>query len=412
MIIKKIIPFIFILSLVSGCNGNSSSTEEPTSPSTSTTTTSEQPTPKKKGLIPEVGEVRELFSPGPVIETRIYNYCPTVFIENGEEHVYYCTNQIDGNVTDFIGYRKGVLRNEEVTFTSNSFVLSHGSGGSWDSRHDCDPSVIKGEFKFHGKTYNYLMAYLGCLTSNSKLNETGIAVSETPEGPWIKCDYKLDGETKINPIVPYSDFGITNAWGTGQPSLVSVDKKGRVLLFTTIGSETGTYTNIREYDFSDIDNYQLIRQKLKIKEDGIRYTSTGGGFINNADFAYDETNRRFLMVKGRQFFGKDGLTPDFIADTLDVYYIEDTEGTNIGDVFFLGNASSKIWRHINYIDQSKTGFLRNHNACLITDPYGHHIMEDNKLGVAFARSDEGQSSNWSYLSTYRIYATSVAYPNN
>ena len=117
------------------------------------------------------------------------------------------------------------------------------------------------------------------------------------------------------------------------------------------------------------------------------------------------------MVKGRLYFGKDNLAPAMVADTLDVYYIDDTEGTDVGDIFFAGNNTTKQWKLIDTINEEKTGFLRNHNSGLITDPYGHHIQGLGKLGVAFTRSDKGTTNDWSFLSTYRIYATSVAYNN-
>ena len=369
--------------------------------------------PKDKSFIPEVGEVRLLFDHGTAGETNIYNYCPTIFVdEDNKEHVYYCSNQTEGNVTDFIAYRKGAISGQNIAYSNISYVLEHSSPYSvWDSRHCCDPSVIKGEFKYQGEKYYYLMAYLGCLTSDSTHNETGIAVSKTPEGPWIKCNsFKTDGVTPINPIVPYSEFQMaSNSWGTGQPSLVSVDKKGKVLLFTTIGAKNGTYTNLREYDFSDIDNYVLIRQRNSITADGIKGSGTGTSFINNGDFGYDEVNRRVILAKPRQFFGTDNKAPDFIADTIDLYYIDDTEGTNVGDVLFAGNNTTKIWKSFATVDQSLTGFLRNHNTGLITDPYGR-IDATNNVGVAFTRSDEQTGGTWSYLSTYRIYATGFKLP--
>lgn len=360
-------------------------------------------------LIPDVGEVRKLFDHGIDGESQFYNYCPSIFVENNKQYVYYCTNKKEGNVTDYIGYREGSIHDNNLEFTDVDYVLEHGSSGYWDSRHACDPSVIKGEFKFHGETYNYLMAYLGCITSDCTMNETGIAVSKTPNGPWVKCDYQLDGTTKINPIVPHSDFDMNSqSWGTGQPSLVSIDGKGKVLLFTTVGAANGTFTNIREYDFSNIDEAVKIRERQRIITTGIRSGALGSDIINNADFAYDVKNRRILMVKGRQPFGTDGKSPTIVADTLDVYYIDDTEGTNVGDVLFAGNNTDKQWKLIDSINESKTGFLRNHNACLITDEYGHYI-DCGRIGVSFTKSDQGYSSNWSYLSTYRIYATSVSY---
>ena len=396
-----------------GPSGQDSSGDQTSSEESSTPSSSEEQ-PKEVSFIPEVGEVRLLFNHGTAGDTRIYNYCPTIFIdENNHEHVYYCSNMSEGNVTDYVGYRKGTISDNQVNYSSIQYVLEHSDLGEWDSRHCCDPSVVKGEFKYKGETYNYLMAYLGCLTSDSTRNETGIAVAKKPEGPWIKCNsMKSDGVTPINPIVPYSEFQVeTTNWGTGQPSLVSVDKKGRVLLFTTIGAKNGTFTNLREYDFSDIDNYQLIRQRNSISASGIRGTTTGASFINNADFGYDEVNRRIIVSKPRQYFGTDGKNPSFIADTTDVYYIDDTEGTQVGDVLFAGNNTSKIWKYIGSVDQSLTGFLRNHNSGLITDAYGR-IDATKNVGVAFTRSDEETGGVWSYLSTYRIYATGLALPSN
>ena len=183
-----------------------------------------------------------------------------------------------------------------------------------------------------------------------------------------------------------------------------------MLLFTTVGASNGTFTNLREYDFSDIDNYQLIRERMKITSTGVKSISSGIDVINNADFGYDVENRRIIMAKPRQRFGTDGKNPNFIADTTDVYYIDDTEGTNVGDVLFAGNNTTKTWKSIGTIDKSLTGFLRNHNTGLITDEYGH-IDSSKNLGVAFTRSDEETGNNWSYLSTYRIYATAFNFPS-
>ena len=139
---------------------------------------------KKEDFIPEVGEVKLLFEHGTIGESKYYDYCPSIFIENNESHVYYCTNKDEGNVTDYVGYKNGKIINDKVVYPSEmNYALTHGEHGSWDSRHACDPSVIKGEFKFHNETYNYLMAYLGCVPSDCTLNETGIAVSKSPSGP-------------------------------------------------------------------------------------------------------------------------------------------------------------------------------------------------------------------------------------
>ena len=402
---KRIIPVILMSFLLTGCAFNNDN------PSTGGNNPPVEEV--KETFIPKVGEVKMLFDDGTIGETNKYNYCPSYFIEDNIAHVYYCTNKDEGNVTDYVGYRKGEVVNNKVKYSDNSqYVLTHGEMGSWDSRHACDPSVVKGEFKYHGEEYNYLMAYLGCVPSDCTQNETGIAVSKTPDGPWIKCDFKEDGVTKINPIVPFSDFSCNEtSWGTGQPSLVSVDKKGRVLLFTTVGATNGTFTNLREYDFSDIDNYKLLRERVSINIDGIRGSTGSASFINNADFGYDEVNKRIIMSKPRQFFGTDGKSPNFIADTIDVYYIDDTEGSEIGDVLFAGKNTTKIWKLIGSVNESLTGFLRNHNTGLVTDEY-KRIDSSSPLGVLFTRGDEDRGGQWSYLSTYRLYITALDFPSS
>ena len=402
---KRIIPVILMSFLLTGCAFNNDN------PSTGGNNPPVEEV--KETFIPKVGEVKMLFDDGTIGETNKYNYCPSYFIEDNIAHVYYCTNKDEGNVTDYVGYRKGEVVNNKVKYSDNSqYVLTHGEMGSWDSRHACDPSVVKGEFKYHGEEYNYLMAYLGCVPSDCTQNETGIAVSKTPDGPWIKCDFKEDGVTKINPIVPFSDFSCNEtSWGTGQPSLVSVDKKGRVLLFSTVGATNGTFTNLREYDFSDIDNYKLLRERVSINIDGIRGSNGSASFINNADFGYDEVNKRIIMAKPRQFFGTDGKSPNFIADTIDVYYIDDTEGSEIGDVLFAGKNTTKIWKLIGSVNESLTGFLRNHNTGLVTDEY-KRIDSSSPLGVLFTRGDEDSGGQWSYLSTYRLYITALDFPSS
>ena len=340
---------------------------------------------------PKVGEVRKWFDHGKSGESRFYNYCPTVFVENNSKHIYYCSNQIEGNVTDYVAYRRGTLVDNKMVYTSteNMSYLLGPTKDTWDSRHTCDPSVIKGEFKLGNETYSYLMAYLGCLTSDSTKNEVGIAYSKSPNGPWIKYDK--------NPIVPYDRENA--AWGTGQPSLVSVDKKGTVCIFYTVGNKYATYSEVREYDLSDLNNPILKRtKKLPL------YGLIGDAVINNADFAYDEENKKILMIKGRLPNGSDGKTPNFIADKLDVYYLDDSESKNKFDEVFKGN-NAKDWIKLGTIDSSLTGFPRNHNSCFVTDAYGS-LVEQDRIETCFSVS-EYSDSIWGYLSTYRLYSTSI-----
>lgn len=368
---------------------------------------------KIKGFIPEIGETKLLFKHS--LEETVkddgedyyYNYCPSIKIENETDmHVYYCTNKDWGAVVDYIGYRTGKVVNRELRFKDEELVLSP-TPDTWDRTHTCDPSVIKGEFKYEGEDYSYLMAYLGCVPWDCTLNETGIAVSKTPNGPWVKCNgtRKSDG-APINPIVPYKDFNwATNSWGTGQASVVSVDGKGRVMIFTTCGVKDGSFMNVREYDFSDISEYKLIREEKKCFEDGI---VGGSKRVNNGDFCFDPVSKRFYMAKGRSPFGGDGMTPNFIADQVDVYYVDASSYENPFDIFFDKNRTNG-WKHFATVDSGVTGYPRNHNTGLVTDEYGHMYVSD-RLCVGTTSSQYGTQAAMTYLKTYRIYVTTFAVP--
>lgn len=354
------------------------------------------PVETEETLLPKVGEVRKWFDHGTIGESNFYNYCPSIMMENNKKHIYYCSNKIEGNVTDYIAYREATY-DKTWSYSDIEFLLEP-TPDTWDQRHTCDPSVIKGEFKYGEETYNYMMAYLGCLTSDNSKNEVGIAVSKSPKGPWIKVN-------EINPLVPY-DRELA-AWGTGQPSIVSVDKKGKVILFYTVGNVNGSYTEAKQFDLSDLSKPQLLRTK-KVPTFGI-LSHKNSYVITNASFAYDEVNKKIIMAKGRLPFGEDLDTPNFIADTIDVYYLDDSSSDNTSpfDEIFKGNNAGD-WKLLGSIDEKLTSFKRNHNVGLVRDSYGRTLLNENKIEVAFTRSDLGSSAPWTYLSTYRIYSTSFA----
>lgn len=211
----------------------------------------------------------------------IYNYCPSVIeLEDGTRYVYYCTNQTSYQVVDYVGCRKGTL-NADGTYTwgTESVVFSP-SENLWDSMHTCDPSVIKGSFTYGGTEYAYLMAYLGCTSTDNQENKVGLAVANSPEGPFIRV-----GET---PLVDFTKDSSSTVfqWGVGQPSLVSIDKEGKAWLFYTRGDLAGTRTVVCECDFSNLDA-PVIGNEIKVATTNLVELDGDRDIINNADFAYD-----------------------------------------------------------------------------------------------------------------------------
>ncbi|MEG1711231.1 MAG: hypothetical protein RR316_05470, partial [Clostridia bacterium] len=58
--------------------------------------------------------------------SNFYNYCPTIKTEGKDTiHIWYCSNQDSGNITDFVAYRKGTLKGDgKWSFTDKELVLS------------------------------------------------------------------------------------------------------------------------------------------------------------------------------------------------------------------------------------------------------------------------------------------------
>lgn len=331
----------------------------------------------------------ELF--GDDLSKNFYNYCPSVMMEGSDTmHIWYCANEISSNVTDYVAYRKGTLNDSgKWTFGERQLVLGPGASGTWDSRHTCDPSVVKGVFGWNGETYSYLMSYLGCKTSDCTKNEVGIAVAKNPEGPYVKVD-------TINPIANFytADDYKSNGWGYGQPSVISVDKQGKILLFYTVGSGE-TYVRVEEWDLSNLAAPQKLRTKAVSK------MGTTGGF-NNADFAYDPGLQRLYCIKEDTPYPTDGGV-NWISGSNTVCYVD------LGDAGLETLFGEYMWSVLGTVNKTATGFDRNHNSGLMTDEYGR-LLNSFKIPVVYTMSDLASAypgwnggGQWPALHTYRLH---------
>lgn len=332
---------------------------------------------------------------------NFYNYCPSIFMEgNDTMHVYYCTNKDNKIVYDYIGYRKGTLNAAgKWKFSEQKLVLSpDGIGaGKWDEKHNCDPTVTKGNFSMGGETYSYLMAYLGC--KEGDVNEVGIAVAKAPEGPWEKVD-------SLNPIAGYIGSADdpndgTYYWGYGQPSLINPDGDGKVLLFYTKGIKNKTCTQVEEWDLSNLDQPVKVRSA---ELQGKNVVNAGGAVdvIHNADFAYDSVNHRLYCYKDD--FPCPSGAPDFISGSGVLMYIDCDENF---DVLFANETYA--WNKAATLSASGLGFARLHNVGIITDAYGK-LTSPFRVPVLYTVSDLAADypnwsagSVWASLHTYRLH---------
>ncbi len=309
----------------------------------------------------------------------IYNYCPSVMqLSDGTLYIYYCTNQHSYEVIDHVGCRKGV-RNADgsVTWGEERIVLFP-SAGAWDAHHVCDPSVIAGSFRYGGKTYGYLMAYLGCTSYDNQENKIGLAVASSPEGPFIKVGSEPLIDFAIDPDVTVFQ------WGVGQPSLVSADKNGKVYLFYTRGDKDGTRQMVDTWELSNLDAPSRIQTET-LSARGLLNLNSEKDFMNNADFVYDTVEKRFYAVSDCHPNPTD--TPNYISSHCRINsFAHHTSFTDF------------VWSKVKNIAPKDTGFPRNHNAGILRDAYGH-LPDNGYLSVFYTVAQTGNDSLWSY----RIY---------
>lgn len=277
--------------------------------------------------------------------TAIYNYCPSVLSEGGALNVFYCSNVTDGIVSDHICYRRCTASDGGYEYGDKVDVLQP-TAGAWDSVHVCDPSVVSGSFSYNGASYKYLMAYLGCNTTNNQNNKIGLAVSNSLSGGWVKCD-------AINPLIDFvydAEHADSFQWGVGQPSLINLGSS--VLVCYTKGTYNLTSEVAEVWDLSDLNN--------PVKQGEVTVASPSGDFISNADFALSGSTL-YMVCDNHPF---NGGTLSNVAHQSKVYQ------TTVNTADILNSLAGCSWSEVYTINQGVSGYSRNHNVGLFRDASG------------------------------------------
>ena len=321
-----------------------------------------------------------------------YSYCPSIIANtDGTSHVYFCGNPNQGTMVDNVYH---IIENANGTHSSAVSVLQPSL--SWDSHHTCDPSVIEGEFKMDGTTYRYAMFFL----SNPieyYYNEIGVAFSnDLNAASWVKYPVQIvrktwpeEGDQSLG--------GGAKSWGVGQPSAVSMDKKGKVLLAYTIGDSSGTRIAFRQMDLSDMSNPDLGTAK-NMNAAGLDNLNGGSDYTCNSDFAICPDENKIVMVRPVQ--PHPSTYPSYIPVAQEVDYM-DLDG-------FLNGIGR--WTALARIDETLSGFPRNHNAGLSRDSFGHLSAWETPtvyFTVSRASPDVAASSGKHAEWTYHIYKTKL-----
>ncbi len=300
---------------------------------------------------------------------RHYSYAPCAVVERKRERYWTCQNQEDGVVRDSIFYTERV----KGKIILSKPVLVAGAPGAWDSFHVCDPCVLGGQFRFAGTRYRYALFYLGNDVDASRHNQIGVAFANNLAGSWVKYP---------RPVVTWPD---DQSWGVGQPSATSLDRKGRLVLFYTLGSRTETRGVWREVDLGDMSR-PMTGTPRPVPNAGLTDINGGPDFLNNFDVVYDPRRARFYAVREQHPYPRDH--PSYITSSQQVVSISND-----------GLRGGGQWRVEGEIGPPLTGLARNHNAGIARTLYGTLPRHDS-IHVVFADSCAGSEcrdrAEWSY----------------
>lgn len=157
-----------------------------------------------------------------------YNYAPSVMADGGGYRMWWCSQLPGfGPAGDDILYATSdsLTRTFHGAGGQAATPVFHGSNGGFDSKHTCDPSVIR----VHGTYYLY---YTGSTGDPRHGNSIGVATS-TDGVHFRRANHG-------RPIVtPAEDTRRDNAYGVGQPSALFLDGWYYLLFTDTTGADAG-----------------------------------------------------------------------------------------------------------------------------------------------------------------------------
>lgn len=356
--IKKIVT-VLLFPLVAACSGGNEGDIAPPAP----------PTPDNPDATAEAYHLdgnKHIF--GFTGQDR-YAYCPSVIEKpwSGSD-IYFCGNPTPGIMEDNIYH---IHLNADGTKTAPVSVLKPGVAPAWDNQHCCDPSVVAGNFNFDGTAYKYAMFYLGC-TLQYYYNEIGVAFSNDLNATeWVKYPDQIIEKTW--PETGDQNVSGGKSWGVGQPSAISLDKAGKVLLSYTIGDIAGTRIVSRELNLTDMSS-PVIGAPITMTRSGLKNISESGlDYTCNSDIALDADQSTIYMIRPVQPHPAD--YPAYLNQSLELCRLP------LDD--FIGGTGT--WEPLFRLTPELTGYARNHNAGIARDAYGH-LSDPTSLKIYYTVS--------------------------
>ena len=285
-----------------------------------------------------------------------YDYAPSVIQdEYGIRYAFLCENKDPFKIVDYVYLYKGIPTKNGYKWQPGTMIIEP-SAVPWDNNHICDPDVRKFKTVYNGETYDWIMTYLGTDQWDNMHNQIGLAISKNIEGPYIKFDK--------NPFVKSQD---RTKWGVGQSTTVVLNDS-IIRLFYSNSNGGFTYQDIQ---LNDLNNIKYGEEK--------KIPGMGG---NNYP-AYSKKN--VYMVSERRV-DMDKQIPTWVGNVSALTYIPLDQD--------LSTPADK-WIKIGAVTPKESGFPRNHNPGILTDPKGY-MLNDDELIMYFTTAVTGSNWLWSY----------------
>lgn len=284
-----------------------------------------------------------------------YDYAPSAIVDKyGICYMFLCENKDPFKIVDHVYLYKGIPSSNGWVWQPGTEVVAPSPSG-WDDCHICDPDVREFKTKYKGETYTWIMTYLGVDQWDCNHNQIGLALSKDIEGPWVKFDQ--------NPLISYND---TTKWGVGQSTSIVIDSTTIRLFY----HKSGTMVT-RDIIMNNLDHIVLGEEKFipNIKP--------------NAYFAYSAKN---IYVVSEIRINMSHEVPTWVGNY--AWFAYQPRNANIF-------TKENNWKKIGLIGPDNSGFPRNHNPGLLTDPKGY-MPSDKEAMVFFTPAMTGPNWLWSY----------------
>ncbi len=287
-----------------------------------------------------------------------WDYAPSVLTFNNDPmkaHILWCTTSNTNNrESDSIYYSVFDMKTKKLV-KDPVRVLIPSAPPAWDSYHNCDPSVIGGQFSYKSSVYNYAMYYTGTDDIGSKAR-IGVAFSNDLVN-WIKYP---------NPVISPDSLS-TSSYGAGQTSVHSENGKSTLTVF-----------------YNDITN-GVKKIYYRTTTDGVTFSdrteiSTKGIpnllMIDANSFAYDYIDNVWYMVGGLNNQSKPCPKNPKVFDHMEI------------NVYTNDNLKNGTWKLKGTLTNPESSNM-DHNPSFVTDVYGNLSPFKTQLPIFFGRGGCG-----------------------